>query len=276
MRRRGRETPQASSGDVRVRSLSTFQTKDFAVVIDHSSPVPLYHQVYHAILGAIRDGRFVPEDPIPAEAELCARYQVSRITVRQALRDLVRDEHLIRRRPRGRLFPNARPIEQRLLRLSSFLIADALEQGHAPRFELVDAARIDRNELIPASLRQIGGSFLRIDRLLVDRQEPLARMTSIIPELRCPGLLERIPATGVQSLQRLIEETCGLRFAHADQWLSARGASQVEADALGIPVEAPVIVIRRLTFAADDEPVEYFECSFRADRYEFAMPVAEE
>jgi GntR family transcriptional regulator len=245
--------------------------------IDRSSPVPLYHQVYHAILDAVREGRFTVGEPIPSEAELCDLFGVSRITVRQALSDLVRDHHLIRQRPRGRLLARATPIEQRLLRLSSFLIADALAQGHAPRFELERITRVEHDALAPALLRPREGSFVRIDRLLVDRQEPLAKMVSFVPERRCPGLIDRLPAQGAQgSLQRLIEDCYGHKFVDATQWLSARGASQIEADALTIPAQAPVIVIQRLTRTADREPIEYFECLFRADRYEFVMNVAEE
>jgi GntR family transcriptional regulator len=246
------------------------------VDIDHASPVPLYHQVYHAILDAIREGRFVAGEPLPSEAELCERFDVSRITVRQALRDLVRDRHLVRPRPRARLIPRAMPIEQRLLRLSSFLIADALDQGHSPRFELRGAERVDQEAMVTPLLRSYGPSFFRIDRLLVDQREPLARMTSFVPEHRCPGMLDRLSGGGVQSLQRLIEDNYGHTFARAEQWLSARQASPLEADALEIPAQAPVIVIRRLTQATDGEPIEYFECVFRADRYEFAMTVAEE
>lgn len=261
-------TPNERSGAI--------QTHTAAMGVDPSSPIPLYHQVYRAILDAIREGRFVAAEPIPSEAELCELFGVSRITVRQALRELVRDGHLIRPRPRGRLLARPMPIEQRLLRLSSFLIADALAQGHAPRFELQGVARIDRVELIPALLRAYGERFYRIGRRLVDRQEPLARMISFVPARRCPGLIDRLPEQGVQSLQRLIEDAYGHVFVDATQWLSARGASQVEADALAVPALSPVIVIRRLTFTADRDPIEYFECAFRADRYEFVMDVVEE
>src|SRR5215208_1057143 len=71
--------------------------------LDHSSPVPLYHQVYSAILHDIRDGRLRRGDILPTEAELGEHFGVSRITIRQALGDLIRDGHLVRERPRGPL-----------------------------------------------------------------------------------------------------------------------------------------------------------------------------
>ena len=53
--------------------------------LDRSSPVPLYHQVYNAILHDIRDGRLRRGAILPTEAELGEYFDVSRITIRQAL-----------------------------------------------------------------------------------------------------------------------------------------------------------------------------------------------
>ena len=101
--------------------------------LDHSSPIPLYHQVYSAILHDIRDGRLRLGDTLPTEAEIGERFSVSRITVRQAVADLVRAGHLVRERPRGPLVIESAPIEQHLARLTEFFIADALAQGR-PQF----------------------------------------------------------------------------------------------------------------------------------------------
>src|SRR5215216_557801 len=111
--------------------------------LDHSSPIPLYHQVYSAILHDIREGRLRLGDTLPIEAEIGARFGVSRITVRQAIADLVRAGHLMRERPRGPLVIKSAPIEQRLARLTEFFIADALAQGHSPQYRLLGAACTD-------------------------------------------------------------------------------------------------------------------------------------
>lgn len=51
--------------------------------------MPLYHRVKVAIQNGIRDGLLRPGDMLPSEKSLCDQFQVSSITVRRALRDLV-------------------------------------------------------------------------------------------------------------------------------------------------------------------------------------------
>lgn len=52
-------------------------------------PIPLYYRVQVAIQNDIAEGRLRPGDMLPSEKALCALYEVSSITIRRALRDLV-------------------------------------------------------------------------------------------------------------------------------------------------------------------------------------------
>jgi GntR family transcriptional regulator len=241
--------------------------------INRASPVPLYYQVYSAILHDIRDGRLRRGQTLPTEAEIGERFGVSRITVRQALADLVRAGHLGRERSRGPLRVKSAPIEQRLARLTSFFIADALAQGHEPRFVFRGAERTAAEEksgplgLAPSDL------VTRIERLLLDRDEPLALLTSFIPERCCPNLID-LDLSG--SIVPVLEDRYGLRMVNAVQRLSARMAAESERTLLGLEPRAVVVVIKRLTRAEDDQPLEFLECVLRADRYEFVMELSQE
>lgn len=57
--------------------------------VDAPPPVPLYYQVRIAIQKDILEGRLQPGDMLPSERALCEQYEVSSITIRRALRDLV-------------------------------------------------------------------------------------------------------------------------------------------------------------------------------------------
>jgi GntR family transcriptional regulator len=240
--------------------------------LDRSSPVPLYHQVYSAILHDIRDGRLRRGDTLPTEAELGEHFGVSRITIRQALGDLVRDGHLVRERPRGPLVIKSAPIEQRLARLTSFFIADALAQGHSPQYVLRGVGRTDAEGEARALALDTGDTVTRVDRILLDAGETIAILTSYVPESCCPGLLEHDLS---QSLVTLMETHYGLRPTEATQWLSARLATESERAALGLPSRAAVVVIKRLTRGHDGQPLEFLECVLRADRYEFVMELSQ-
>lgn len=69
--------------------------------IDRDSPVPLYHQIEHALLETIRRERLAPGSPLPSEPELARRFGVTRITVRRAIERLARQGILRAERGRG-------------------------------------------------------------------------------------------------------------------------------------------------------------------------------
>ena len=69
--------------------------------IDQESPVPIYHQLKLAIKKKIEAREFEPGERIPTEQELCDRYGISRTPIRQALKELVYEGLLVRRRGLG-------------------------------------------------------------------------------------------------------------------------------------------------------------------------------
>lgn len=69
--------------------------------VDPGSPIPIYHQLKSAIKKKIETGEFKPGERIPTEQELCERYAISRSPVRQALKELVYEGLLVRRRGLG-------------------------------------------------------------------------------------------------------------------------------------------------------------------------------
>ena len=66
--------------------------------IDHNSPVPLYHQLKALLKQQIQSDMWEEGDRLPGEQQLEETYQVSRTTVRQALKEL-EAEGLITRHP---------------------------------------------------------------------------------------------------------------------------------------------------------------------------------
>jgi GntR family transcriptional regulator len=59
------------------------------VLIDRSSPVPLYHQLAEQMARAIDEGKLQPGDPFENEVSVAERLQLSRPTVRRAIQELV-------------------------------------------------------------------------------------------------------------------------------------------------------------------------------------------
>lgn len=74
--------------------------------LDHSNFVPLYLQLKNKIKDLIESGEIQKGEKIPSEYELCKKYNVSRITVRNALAELKDTGYLIKKQGKEHLLQN--------------------------------------------------------------------------------------------------------------------------------------------------------------------------
>src|SRR4030095_1260011 len=76
----------------------------------HQAGRTRYREIEHFLRTQVEGAR--PGAPLPSEAELCERFSVSRMTVRQALQELANDGLVERRRGQG-TFVAHRPVHRR-------------------------------------------------------------------------------------------------------------------------------------------------------------------
>ena len=86
------------------------------IQLRRDGPVAMHRQMTEQLREAIRDGTYKQGERIPAEPELAARYEVSRITARQAVMQLVREGLVVRRQGKG-TFVSAATVQHDLLGL---------------------------------------------------------------------------------------------------------------------------------------------------------------
>ncbi len=63
-------------------------------MVDRNSFVPIYHQVATIIKDQIHSGQIKPGDKLPSESEMITHYKIGRLTVREALKQLVNDGYV--------------------------------------------------------------------------------------------------------------------------------------------------------------------------------------
>src|SRR3569623_3764649 len=98
---------------------------------------PLYKQVKDRLLEALIDGTVPPMGKRASERELGEQYGVSRITVRQAMRELVAEGHL-RSHPGKGFYATGRSVSQAFeLELLRSFTATALRHGLRPGAQLI-------------------------------------------------------------------------------------------------------------------------------------------
>lgn len=221
--------------------------------LDRSDDVPLYQQLYATLRGKVQRGEWAPAAMIPAEAELMADYGVSRITIRAALDQMVRDGLIERQRGRGSFVRAAAP-ETRACVTS--LTEQVVRSGRTPTtdvlgVEIRPAARFAEDDLPFASDEAVA----RIERVRRIDGRPVALMRSFIPERHVPGISVRDFAEEgpAQSLLYVLEHRFGVLLDVGEETLLPTGAEKRDAEPLGIEVGAPVAVkICRIENAAGE------------------------
>ena len=241
-------------------------------VLDRYSPIPLHYQLRTAIDSRIDSGEWRPDSQVPSERDLCEQFQVSRITVRQALSQLVTEGRLVRVRGRG-TFVAQSPFKKCLLPLVGFT-QDMLARGQKPgakvlKFEVTAATpNVARALQIPEE-----EGVIVLKRLRLANEQPMAVETVHLPERFCPGILQENLED--QSLYSLLRGRYGIRPTRAFQQWQAVACPSLDAKLLGVRSRSPVLQIRRVTYEAGGRPFEYLESFFRGDRYIFYAELQE-
>ncbi len=228
------------------------------------SPSPYYQQLYAILRKEIVDGRWVPGDMLPSEKELTAQYEVSRITVRQALELLVNDGLIFRRRGLGTFVAVPR-IEQGLNRIVSFT-EDMRRRGLRPGTQVLAAGLEPATEEVAGKLQvRVGEELVHIERLRLADAEPLSIEISHLLHRSCPGVLKYNYAE--VPLREQLARSYNLVLVRAEQVIRALAAPREIAEKLLVPVGAPLFYIERISYSQQEVPVEFLQLYYRGDRY---------
>ncbi|TIW15609.1 MAG: GntR family transcriptional regulator, partial [Mesorhizobium sp.] len=139
------------------------------------SGAPLYLQLRKSIEDAVNRGLIGPGDALPSERDIASMADISRVTVRKAVQDLVKGGILVQRHGSGTFVaPRMERVEQSLSRLTSFT-EDMARRGMAVR-----SAWLDRGLYAPSpdEMMVLGLSsnelVARVARLRIANDTPLA------------------------------------------------------------------------------------------------------
>lgn len=238
-------------------------------MIDKSSPLPIYYQLEEQIKKQIESGELQPGDMLPSEREYAELINVSRMTVRQAMNNLVDDGYLYRQKGRG-TFVAEKKVEQELGSLTSFT-EDMKARGLVPSSKLLSFEIIPATEKIANHLQiKEYAPVYEIKRIRFADQVPMALEIVYASANLIKGLTEEKVN---HSLYQYIEEQLYLKIGHATQSVEASIASEIEGELLNIRKGSPILLLQRNTYLEDGTPLEFVKSSYRADRYTFTIHI---
>jgi len=234
--------------------------------IDKHSPIPMYYQIMSQLREKIAEGEYPVNSSLPPERELVETYHVSRMTIRQAISELVNEGILVRRKGIG-TFVAPPKLEQTLSSLTSFT------EDMAQRGMKAGARIISFKEKTPdpteRKILNVGADEKVIEfvRLRLADEEPMALETTTLIASICPGLQRENLEN--QSLYQLLTERWGVEMEHATQSLEPILAPPYEASLLHVAVGSPLLLMHRTTYDEDGRVFEHVKSLYRGDRYKF-------
>jgi GntR family transcriptional regulator len=226
-------------------------------------PVPLHHQVYLDLKGALDAGEWPVGDRLPPERELASRYGCSLITVRRALDELSREQRLERTRGRG-TFVLARRVDRDIAGSLSFS-EEMRQRGMAPETRLLSARPEAAGEAVAEALGlELGAPVLALERLRLASGVPMLLERASLSAERFPGLLaENLEK---RSLYDVLAERYGTPVVRARELLEPVLLRAPEARLLDVPPGRPALLVEGIAYTTDGSPVEFARSWVRGDQ----------
>ncbi|WP_229898849.1 GntR family transcriptional regulator [Streptomyces hiroshimensis] len=224
--------------------------------------IPKYYAVktqVAALLDTLGEG-----GALPTERDLALRFEVSRETVRQALRELLLEGRL-RRSGRGTVV--AGPKLEQPLALASYT-EGVRRQGRRPGRSLIGLDRFP----CPAALAPDvgvaeGEPVWHMERVLLADDERVGLESTYVAVARVPRLDTDFAPDS--SFYGYLRERLGIGFGDADERLETVLATPREALLIGTPPALPMLLIHRLSRDTEGRPLERVRSLYRGDRFSF-------
>ncbi|HML41253.1 MAG TPA: GntR family transcriptional regulator [Bellilinea sp.] len=240
--------------------------------IDRNSHLPLYIQLKQRLMEQIRLGEWKPGEKIPTEEEIQQTFDVSRTTVRQAMREIELEGKITRQPGRGTFVtqpkfmegPNAFELE----------LLEFNKKGMQVSWQVIQAGEVSAPEKV--------AEWLQISQ--ATRVFCLQRLR-YANELVIGHTDSYVTSEYINQVDLSLAKTAGTMFylsridltsCTAEHFLESLPADREDARILGIERGAPVMVVSRILRNAEDRPFEYFRGVYRGDQFRYhihRMPV---
>lgn len=230
--------------------------------------MPVYVTFKEMIRSQIEKGELAPGDKLPSERDLAAAHGLARMTVRQALTELVTAGLLYREQGRG-TFVSAPRIQQR--NISSFTETVKL-RGLKPETK-VNSFTVCEPPVAAADALGSKADVYRAVRIRLADGTPVALEEIFIPTHICPGL-RRSDLLG--SLYSLMTDVYGHKILSADSSMTADLPGTRLQEDLCITRQTPVLRVNSLYYSVSGTTLYYERAAYRTDMYEYNIRISKQ
>tara|TARA_R110002020_G_scaffold475803_1_gene712502 strand:+ start:221 stop:949 length:729 start_codon:yes stop_codon:yes gene_type:complete len=234
--------------------------------IDHKSPVPLHAQVEELLRELIEQEDYQKGKVLPSEVEISNRLAISRSTVRQAIKKLVFEGLLIRKKKAGtKVAP--KPVSSKSNNWLSFSQEMKLRGITIRNFELHLSWVKPPDDIARFFEISNDKNVLKMERVRGKTDEPFVYFVSYFHP--------RVGLTGEEDfklpLYEMLEQEHAIIASLSKEEISATASDEFISNKLRIKKETPVLFRKRFVFDQGERPIEYNLGYYKSDCFIYSV-----
>ncbi|GIQ68946.1 GntR family transcriptional regulator [Xylanibacillus composti] len=233
-------------------------------IINKTGPEPIYVQVQNWMRGNISSGIWKANEKIPSESDLADKLQISRGSLKQAIKQLVDEGVLLQIHGKGTFVKGKQlesPVAERLISTAESL----LESGNEFTTHVVSVERVAASQVVAEVLNmQEGNQVYRLQRIRYLEEIPVMYLENYLSCERFPDL-DRVDFES-ETLFSIMEQQYNSKIHWGKRSFVAEGATKSKAELLQIEKGTPIILLEQVTYSDQSEPLEYSKVWIRSDQ----------
>lgn len=224
---------------------------------------PIWRTIANTLTAEIADGQYQPGDKLPTEAQLAARFDVNRHTIRHALASMSDSGLVISRRGAG-VFVAQKPTSYALGRRVRFS-RNLLSSGRSPNRKLLSLETRVAGAREREALKLGTGDLVHVyEGISLADDQPIAVFRSVFPASTLPGLPAELEHT---SSTTAALKACGVAdYTRVSTRINAKAATATQARLMQVPEGAPILRSIGISEDTDGRRIEYGTTWFAGDR----------
>ena len=234
------------------------------------SPVPLYTQIKEILRTRILDGTYKAHEQMPSESELTRSFDVSRITVRQALGHLQKEGLIFKIHGKGTYVSQPKAF-QNLGKLQGFGEAMA-SMGYETFSQVVSFKIVPADKIVSRKLNMTENDMVsEIRRVRYLNRSPISLDVSYLPRTIGERLIKEDLAH--RDIFLILENDYGYSLGQAELQIEAMLADESLGRLIQLEEGSPVLRIERLTFTTENQPLDFEYLYYRGDAFQYRLRV---
>ena len=211
---------------------------------------PMYVKIEKYLKELIDSGEIKQGELLPSENKLCEKFNVTRMTVRSAYNNLVKEGYITRKRGIGSIVL-ANRISDNISNIQSYT-KEMINKGYSVITKLISLSIVEADKTIKDKLNlELGENVWEVKRVRYAEGSPVSYMITYMPVKMFPNLKK----TDCDSLYKYLEK-CGYKISTAQRVVEALISSEELMELLELECESPILHIEQVAILEGGEVFE--------------------